>query len=371
MSRRPDLVGRAEAVAAAADRPAVTVQEERAKADLVLAGLTAERLLALPAPEDLGGAGASMLDVSRVVAAVSAVSGSAGLVCAMHFAQLFTLARHARGAHADKVVARVAASQSLVASGTSEVGVGGDILRSLCRIEPDGDGRRLTKAFANVSYLFEAGALLVTAMQREGRRERQRLVLLEPAQYRLSDVRETRLMGMRGIANRAAVLEAEFSPEAVLAEPFAVSARTLSAASHVLWSAVWCGLASSALARAQAISGRREGRGSVRLSGARSRLQAMNAMVRDACSAFAGPAHAGSPIELGTRFNTLKIVCAEMLGEVTGECAVVAGFEGYVEGGPNSLSEVLRDAFSARIMVSSDRLADANAAVATLVRDGI
>jgi acyl-CoA dehydrogenase len=266
--------------------------------------------------------------------------------------------------------------------------VGGDILRSICRTAPDGPGsHRLEKRLANVSYLDRAGAVLATAMHEERGRAAQRLVLIEAADLDVRVERETLFLGMRGVVNRAVTIKGRFPDAAVFPEPFAVVARTMSAASHVLWAAVWSGLAAAALRKAEALAapppappaGRAPGveadvggPRAMRLAAAGGRLYAMNALIRDACLALDGAADApGSPLGGAVRSNSLKIHCADMLAEVVADCALAAGLGGYVEGTPESLSEVVRDSFSARIMVSSDRLAGNNAAVRRFVRDEI
>ena len=175
MTPADDLLRAAERVAAAADGPAVTVEQERDKTNRILAGLADAGVMSMPTPTALGGHGCAMLETARVVAAISAVSGSAGLICAMHFGQLFSLVGHGRGDRGDDFLSRAAAGQWLIASGTSEVGVGGDILRSVCLTEPREGRLRLTKQIGNVSYLDRAAGILVTSNHDDGRRPVQRL----------------------------------------------------------------------------------------------------------------------------------------------------------------------------------------------------
>jgi acyl-CoA dehydrogenase len=363
-----------ERIAAAADMPATTPEAERAKADAILAALAAERLLAPIVPVSDGGLGLTILDAARMVAAVARTSGSAALILAMHLAQVVTLVRHGSTAPLQDALRRLAARQALIASGTSEVGVGGDILRSLCRAEPDGaDGFRLVKRCANVSYLDHAGAVLATAMHHDGRREVQRLILLEPPGLEIQVERENLMMGMRGIAHRAVTLEARFAAAAIFPGPFTVIARTMSAASHLFWAAAWSGLAAAALSRAEAAAGgdAPDAAPSPRLAAAADRLYAMHALIRDAAHAFETEQTGGFAFHGGARFNRLKIVCAGQLGAIVADCAAVAGLRGYIEGTPLSLSEIVRDSFSARIMVSSDRLSAANARVRRYARETI
>ena len=373
MTTEAEMVDAVERMAAAAAVPAATLEAERDKANAVLRGLAAEGALSLVVPTEFGGAGLPVIAAARAVAAASSASGSAGLIAAMHLAQLITLVRHGRGERFEAFLRRQVADQLLVASGTSETGVGGDILKSRCRTETAVDGGyRLTKSCDNISYLDQAQAILATAMHETGGRAVQRLILLDSPGFECRIDRESLLMGMRGIVNRAVTIEARFEDAAILPEPFTVIARTMSAASHLLWAAAWSGIATAALERAEAVVAETgAGPGGHRLNAAAERLYAMNALIRDGCGTFDAADPSAPAFQGASRFNGLKIRCADMLAEIVADCAAVAGFRGYAEGTRYSLSEIIRDSFSARIMISNDRLSHANAAVRRLVRERI
>jgi acyl-CoA dehydrogenase len=367
------LVAAIERIAVAHDRPAASPAAEQAKANAILDALAAERLVALVVPAAQGGPGAPIATAARAVAAVGRVSGSAGLIYAMHLSQLITVVRHARTEALVRFLERCVAEQLLLASATSEVGVGGNILKSLCQTEPDGDGFRLIKSCTNISYTDRAGVILATAMHAERGRAVQRLALLEAPHFAIRIDRESVFLGMRGIVNRAVTIEARFGADALFPEPFGVIARSMGAASHILWAALWSGLAAAALDRAQAaLAGQAEGSpGAGRLAAANDRLFMMRALVRDACVSFDAASAGGPAFTQAARFNSLKIACAELLGEIMREATVLCGFRGYVEGTPESLSEILRDSLSAPIMVSNDRLSHNNAQLQRFTQDSI
>lgn len=361
-----------EGIASAHDRPATTPADEQAKANAILDALAAERCISVVVPAALGGFGAPIATAARAVAAIATASGSAGLIYAMHLAQLVTAVRHGTSDALRGFQERCAAEQLLIASATSEVGVGGNILKSLCAIEPDGDGLRLVKSCTNISYTDRAGAILATAMHAERGRSVQRLVLLERAGFELRIDREATFVGMRGIVNRAVTIEASFAPAAIFPEPFGVIARTMGAASHILWAALWSGLGSAALRKADAAVGKDAAApGAARLSAMRDRLFVMHALIRDACLAFEAEGAGAGAFTEASRFNSLKIACADLLGDIVRDATVLCGFRGYVEGTPESLSEIVRDSLSAPIMVSNDRLSQNNAQLQRFVRDGI
>ena len=111
-----------------------------------IATMKAERLLGAMVPLDLGGEGASLGDIAEICSIVGQHCSSAGMVYAMHQIQVQSLMQHARSSEWHRVfLRRVADEQLLLASATSETGVGGDLRTSLCAVEHEGDQYRLEK----------------------------------------------------------------------------------------------------------------------------------------------------------------------------------------------------------------------------------
>jgi acyl-CoA dehydrogenase len=195
--------------------------DEKSFADAVLRELRAERLVAAMVPGPGSDAGIGVGDVARIVHHLGRVSGSVGLIYAMHASQALSLARHA----ADRPLLtaflhRLVEEQVLIASGTSEKGVGGDIFRSVCKVEEDRQGGLLvTKDCANISYMEQAGALLLTAMRDTGGQPAQVLILAQAEDMRIEPGPAVGFIGMRGIVNRPYVVTARFSSDAIFAEP--------------------------------------------------------------------------------------------------------------------------------------------------------
>ena len=75
------------------------------------------------------------------------------MVFAMHQIQVAAIVRHC-GASVwfDGWLADLAHRQLLLASATTEVEVGGDVRRSICAVERDGDALRLCKQAPVISY---------------------------------------------------------------------------------------------------------------------------------------------------------------------------------------------------------------------------
>jgi acyl-CoA dehydrogenase len=70
------------------------------------------------------------------------------------------------------------------------------------------------------------------------------------------------------------------------------------------------------------------------------------------------------------RVNNLKIAASEAAAEVCGRALRICGMLGYKNDGPYSVGRHLRDAHSAALMISNDRLHATNAALLLVHREG-
>jgi len=295
--------------------------------------------------------------------------------------QALTLLLHGDTAFLGDLTAGLVQRQGLVASGTSEKGLGGDVLASLCAIETDGEGGlRVAKESPNISYMDHAQAALVTAM-RPGPRERQTQVLVAAETHRmeLDPGPETAMMGMRGILNRPYRFTARFEEAAILRETYPAIARaTMTPSIHVLWAALWSGLAASSLAKARAFVAARPAKDaaseliSLELSRLVDRHYVLNAMIRDAVRAFdqGEPAQAMSLAQTA-RAKRLKAAGSALAQEICIGALGLIGLPAYAETGPYSLSQIVRDVLSAPVMVSNHRLLLANAPLERFIEEGL
>lgn len=355
--------------------------------DAVLGQMAADRLIWAMAPADLGGEGLGIGETARITYDIARLSGSAGLTYAMHASQALTLVRHAgQSVFLRDLTRRLVSGQQLVASGTSEKGVGGDIFGSLCTLERVEDDDRsgqfsLLKDSPNISYLDLAGAVLITGMfSTEDGQKTQVLVAATMEEIELEPGAMTDFMGMKGIVNRPYRLKATFNQEAIFAEPYPAIARiTMTPAVHILWAALWSGLAAHILDKVKHIVGREFGGE----TGIASVMQAelsrlvdkhyqMNALVRDAVASFdAQQDEAGMGITQTARVKRLKTVCSTLLSEICVDALDLLGIRGFAEAGPLSVAEPVRDAFSARVMISNYRLLTANAKVERFLEEDL
>ena len=180
------------------------------------------------------------------------------MVFAMHQIQVAVHRRAMRGESAffRGLPERVRASSScLIASATSEIGVGGDMRTSMLRGRAR--RRRLHARRSTPPSSPTASTPTTSSSPRGARRTRagsdQVLVLVKRDEYTLDRVGGWDTLGMRGTCSYGFVLKAKAPVDQVLAVPFAdISAQTMLPVSHILWAHVWLGIATvGGLARAQ------------------------------------------------------------------------------------------------------------------------
>lgn len=378
-----ELVARAQSTvaSAAAANSADVDRAARFPAEAIDAAREA-RLLSAVVPCAHGGAGAGMRELAAMCTAVAQGCGSSGMVLAMHHIQVACIARHARGskffaAYLDEIVER----QPLLASITSEVGTGGDTRSSVCAVESEGDRFRLAKQATTVSYGEHADDLLVTARRApDSPPGDQVLVLLRADDYTLTRTGAWDTLGMRGTCSPSFTLGSTGAAGQILPGSFAqISEQTMVPYSHILWSAVWLGIASDAVARASAFV-RGEARKSpgtmpptaVRLAELSVRLQSLRNNVSAAATEF--DALDGALEQLSTmgwalRMNNLKVACSEAAPAIVHDALQIVGILGYKNDSPFSVGRHYRDALSASLMVGNGRIASKSASMLLVLKD--
>src|SRR5690242_9425156 len=120
-------------------------------------------LLSAYVPESHGGMGLGIIDIARLCEILGAYCGSTGMVFAMHQIQVACIVHHGQSSrYFDQFLRGLVARQPLIASATTEIGVGGDLRSSICAVEV-ADGRfTLVKKAPVISYGEAADYILVT-----------------------------------------------------------------------------------------------------------------------------------------------------------------------------------------------------------------
>ncbi len=368
-----DLVKRARGIAleVAARHAADVDQKARFPAEAVEA-MQKAKLMSAAVPKELGGGGADMQELSAICMELAQGCAAAGMVYAMHVIQVACIARHGLSStYFRKYLEEVVERQILIASVTSEVGVWGDTRSSICALAPEGDRFRLDKNATTVSYGAHAEDLLVTCRRNpESPPSDQILVLLRKGDFTLEPTSGWDTMGMRGTCSPGFQLRSTVNGDQVVPGSFAdASAQTMVSYSHILWSAVWLGIAADAVSRASAYV-RAEARkkpGTVpqqahRLAEAMVQLQTMRNNVSGQAQEFDGiTARADGMEQLLTigwalKMNNIKVASSEMAPAIVHQALQIVGIGGYKNDSKYSVGRNYRDSLSAALMISNDRI---------------
>lgn len=363
---------------------AVVDRDARFPAEAIDA-LKAERLLGAHVPEGLGGLGAGIAELGRMCEALGQRCASAAMVFAMHQVQVACLVRHGSTPFFQGYLRELVRDQRLIASVTSEAGVGGSVRTSICPIETHQDGRCLIRKEGTVvSYGDAADDLLITVRRHaESVAGDQAMVLARGSQCEMKLVGTWDAMGMRGTCSPGYTITARFGPEQVVPAPFAdINAHTMVPWAHILWSSAWLGIATDAVARARAFvrdTGKRMASTpptATRLSDVSTQLQLMRVHVRDWARRYDGMVamHDGGAQELSSvacavQLNHLKLASSEQVADICTKALRITGTTGYRNDSPYSVTRHLRDAHSAALMIGNERIHAANGALHMVYRD--
>src|SRR5258708_21923014 len=122
------------------------------------------RMMSALVPTELGGFGCGMVELAAMCESLAQHCASAAMVFAMHQIQVACIVRHGMSQPFFKrYIAELIERQRVIASVTSEVGVGGEMRTSICSVERHGDEFALVKNASTISYGEQADDLLVTA----------------------------------------------------------------------------------------------------------------------------------------------------------------------------------------------------------------
>jgi len=330
-----------------------------------ISALKKEKLLGLLVPESAGGPGGAIADVVAICHVLGQHCAATAMIYAMHQIQVACIVRHGNTDWHRAFLRRLAAEQLLLASATSEAGVGGDVRSSISSVEQT-DGRfALAKEATVISYGADADGILVTARKTPHSPASDQVIVVVPkAGCTLEQDSGWDTLGMRGTCSNGYHLKATGEMAQLIPVSYAeVSAQTMLPVSHLVWSALWCGIATNAVSRARAYvraeARKKNGTPPARLAEAASLLQLMRANVVASLRRF--EAASGSPDELlsmpfAVAMNNLKVGSSQMAVQVINHALLICGLAGYRNDSPYSLGRHLRDAHSAALMVNNDRI---------------
>ncbi len=359
-----------------------------AKARFPVESITAmreARLLSAGVPEEYGGMGLSIVQISRICEALGQYCGSSAMIYAMHKIQVACVVNHGQeSAYFRDYLERLVDEQRLMASATTEIGTGGDLRSSVCAIETDGDRFTLTKKAPVISYGEYADEILATCRKGpDAPANEQVSVMVTKGEYTAVPISNWDTMGFRGTCSSGFELTAGGSVEQILPQPFnEILSRTMHPTSHIVWGSLWSGIAMDAVNQARAFV-RAEARktpgetpiSAIRLAETDGVLQEMRqnvaAMAREYHQLLnSGRSGAFEEFGFAIRTNNLKLSCSQQLVDIVGRAMLICGISGYRNDSKFSIARHLRDAYGAALMVNNDRILKLNATMLVMHREG-
>lgn len=340
------------------------------------------RLLSAAVPVELGGAGASMTDLVEMCHALGTACGSSAMILAMHHIQVAMLVRHTRGVpFFDAYLRELVDGQLLLASVTSEVGIGGDTRSSKCAVERANGRFTLVKDATTVSYGAHAADLLITCRRApDAAPSDQVMVLVRQGDYELEGKGGWDTMGMRGTCSPPFLVTCSGDERQILPGSYAdSSAETMVPYSHILWAGLWSGIAADAVARAAAFvradARRKPGTTpptATRLAEVVVMLQALRNNVLATAREFDALGDDRKP--LGTmgwalRCNNIKVGASEAAPQIVHKALQIIGIMGYKNDSPFSVARHFRDVLSAALMVGNERILAKSASMLLVYKD--
>jgi acyl-CoA dehydrogenase len=342
-------------------------------------------LLSAAVPKELGGAGLGMRELAQMCATLAGSCSSSGMVLAMHHIQVACIARHSlNSAFFRSYLEELVHEQFLLASMTSEVGTSGDTRSSVCAVECSGGRFTLNKDATTGSYCAHADGIVVTSRRSvDASANDQVLVLVQKGDYTLAQTTSWDTLGMRGTCSPGFKLESSGSAEQIIPGSFAdSSAQTMVPYSHILWAALWWGIAADAVARAATFvrADARKKPGSIpptatRLAEASVQLQAMRhnwlGLANEFDAITATPDGNTELLSIGwaLKMNHLKMNASTMAPQIVHQALQIVGIMGYKNDSPFSVGRHYRDTLSASLMVSNERVASKSASMLLVFKD--
>ncbi len=334
--------------------------------------LKSEGVLSSLVPVEQGGMGATLTDLSDTVRVLSRYCAATGCVLGMHMEQLFILLKHGNTPALRRLVDEIVEKQLLMANANSEVGLGGDVSRSIAALEPEGDGFRFDKQALAASYGRHADLILATArISPDAADTEQAVTLFRTDGFTLEDTTGWDTLGLRGTCSSGLHIVGHVTPDDIFPVQFAeVASRGGGQVRHVLLTAVWMGLAEAAMREAHKAvraAARREigttPQSAIRLAEIMADVQSTRSTLADACRQL-DDAVANDTLEdigLIMYLRNVKLATSTTAHRSATAALQICGINGFRRGPDRPLERIVRDACGALIMVSNDRYLHENA----------
>lgn len=342
------------------------------------------KLLSAYVPQNLGGMGLTITEICKICEVLGGYCASTAMIYAMHQIQVACIVHHCDSSEFFKSFLQdLSRNQYLLASATTELGVGGDLRSSLCSVNVNGDHFTLEKQAPVISYGVAADYVMVTCRRAETAQSSDQVqVLVNKKDATLEQLSGWDTLGFRGTCSAGFVLRSTGHVQQIQPAPFAdILAQTMHPVSHLVWGSLWLGLAQDAVSQARA-SVRAAARknpstppiSAMRLTELDEDLYGMRAGLMVAIREYqekldAGNREAFSDFGFSIRINNVKLRCSELVVQIVSGALSIVGIMGYKNDTPNSLCRHVRDAYGAALMVNNDRIRGHNSTMQIMVRD--
>lgn len=344
------------------------------------------KLLSAYVPEELGGMGLNIGQIAKICEALGQYCGSSAMIYAMHMIQVACVVHHGMSSsYFRKYMQDLVKEQRLMASATTEIGVGGDLRSSICAVEVSGDTFKLTKKAPVISYGVDADDIMVTSRRSEDAPASDQVhVLVKKGQYQLEPLSGWDTLGFRGTCSSGFVLTSSGSAEQILPAPFSdILSQTMHPYAHITWGSLWSGIAANAVNMARAFVREQYRKNpsapptsALRLAETDSVLQTMRNNIKAAIVEYDQLVRDWKPeafnnFGFSIRTNNLKLSCSQLIVDIVGRAMLICGIASYRNDSKFSLSRQIRDAYGAALMVNNDRIMNHNATMLMVHKEGI
>ncbi|HTW11392.1 MAG TPA: acyl-CoA dehydrogenase family protein [Solirubrobacteraceae bacterium] len=323
----------------------------------------------------LEGAPVTTTDLAMVARTLGRSCGSTAMVWAMHYVQVACVQRHCEDEpRVLELLAKLREGGGVMASVTSEKGIGGDLRRSFTACVTEGETSTVSKDASTISYGAHADAFLITCRRDpDAVASDQVIVVADKSQVTLTPQGTWDPMGMRGTCSPPFLIEATVPSAQVLPVPFSdIAALTMVPLSHILWSGVWLGLAEEALSRATTFlrAKRKTNRADDdrRLALAETPLRLVRNTLASVIDRYDNRNVVSIDADFTVELNDLKLAASTLSIESAQMCLEILGIPGYQERTPFSVARIIRDLYSARLMIANERLVATNSTLLMLNR---
>ena len=334
-------------------------------------GLKNLKLLSAYVATSEGGLGLTIKQVSELCEILGHYCGSTAMIYSMHMIQVACIVHHSKdSSFFNSYIKKLVNEQRLIASATTEIGVGGDLRSSICAVELESNTFKLNKKAPVISYGLHADDLLITARKdTDAAKSDQVHVLLHKDQYQLEPISDWDTLGFRGTCSSGFNVTASGNKEQILPTPFAdILSQTMHPVAHITWASLWSGIAADAvnIARSSVKKAALQNIemppiSAIRLGEVDSILQTMRNNISVCENEYTqlleiNDSNAFTNFGFGIRINNLKISSSELIVDIVGKAMLIAGISSYRNNSKTSLSRHIRDAYGTALMVNNDRI---------------